>query len=213
MTEASSARVDWYFDFISPFAYLQWQTIKRLADIEVRCRPVLFGGVLSRIGNKGPAEIPGKRLFTYRHVQWRADQAGIVLNFPPTHPFNPLTALRLCIAVGSHAEVVDTIFDHIWKQGLAGDSYDALMPVAKRFDVSLERLQAEEVKQQLRDNFGAATAVGVFGVPTLAAADGTLFWGEDSTAMFMDYQSNPGLFDTPSMRALQVLPIGVVRQP
>ena len=45
--------------------------------------------------------MPGKREFTYRFVQWQAERAGVTLRFPPAHPFNPLAALRLCIAAGS----------------------------------------------------------------------------------------------------------------
>ena len=98
---ASTTRTaDWYFDFISPFAYLQWQAVRRLPGIVPVCRPVLLAGLLSHHGHKGPAEIPSKRLFTYRHAQWRADRAGIPMTFPPAHPFNPLAALRLCIAAG-----------------------------------------------------------------------------------------------------------------
>lgn len=105
--------IRWYFDFISPFAYLQWhrvRTMQRHGPIELR--PVLLAGLLGHHGQKGPAEIPGKREFTYRHVQWRAGRAGIAMRFPPAHPFNPLAALRLCIAAGSSPEATDAIFNH-----------------------------------------------------------------------------------------------------
>ena len=62
----------WYFDFISPFSYLQWQKVKRLDAAEVTPVPIAFGAVLAANGQKGPAEIPGKREFTYRHVLWQA---------------------------------------------------------------------------------------------------------------------------------------------
>ncbi len=69
-------RADWYFDFVSPFAYLQSEQLAALAPrIEVRYRPVLFAGLLDAHGQKGPAEIPAKRDFTYRFVVWQARQA------------------------------------------------------------------------------------------------------------------------------------------
>ena len=68
----------WYFDFISPFAFLQWRRLRALGDrLPVVPVPILFAAVLDRIGQKGPAEIPGKRVFTYRHVLWRARQRGL----------------------------------------------------------------------------------------------------------------------------------------
>ena len=41
------ASVDWYFDFISPFAYLQSEQLHLLGPkARVRYRPVLFAGLL-----------------------------------------------------------------------------------------------------------------------------------------------------------------------
>ena len=46
---------EWYFDFISPFSYLQFNAISRLpVDITVRFFPVLFAGLLNHWGNKVP---------------------------------------------------------------------------------------------------------------------------------------------------------------
>jgi 2-hydroxychromene-2-carboxylate isomerase len=86
----------WYFDFISPFAYLQLRRILALRErIRITPMPIVFGAVLAHHGQLGPAEIAGKREFTYRFVQWRAAQDAVVLRFPPAHPFNSLAALRL----------------------------------------------------------------------------------------------------------------------
>lgn len=211
-TSISSRRADWFFDFISPFAYLQWQAVKRFDGVEVGYRPVLLAGLLSQLGHKGPAEIPAKRLFTYRHAQWRADHAGIPMVFPPAHPFNPLVALRLCIAAGCSRDAVDAIFDHIWGKGLPAQSFEDLAPVARQLGIDGPgQLQDAAVKQQLRDNFDSAVAAGAFGVPTLAI-DGHLFWGEDATGMFEEFLADPALFETPAMRRLEDLPVAAARR-
>lgn len=57
---------DWYFDFVSPFAYLQLARLERLPpDLEITFRPVLFAGLLEHWRHRGPAEIPAKRVHTY----------------------------------------------------------------------------------------------------------------------------------------------------
>ncbi|MET3650807.1 2-hydroxychromene-2-carboxylate isomerase [Dyella japonica] len=205
--------VTWYFDFISPFAWLQWPKVKALAATrEVTLRPIVFAGLLDRLGQKGPAEIPGKREFTYRHALWRARQNGQSLRFPPTHPFNPLGALRLCIAAGSTVAATDAIFDWIWAQGNAGDTIAALAPVAERLGIAdpAAAIADAAVKAQLRANFDAAIAEGVFGVPTLSL-DGRLFWGDDAHAFALACLENPALWDEPEMHRLDTLPIGVAR--
>src|SRR5438309_545359 len=106
----------WYFDFISPFSYLQLHKVRDWsARFAITPVPIAFGAVLKHHGQLGPAEIPGKREFTYRFVQWQADHAGVPLRFPPRHPFNPLTALRLCIAAGTTWDSIQAIFGHIWR--------------------------------------------------------------------------------------------------
>lgn len=211
-TPSSPRRVDWFFDFISPFAYLQWQAVKAMSGLDITYRPVLFAGLLSHHGHKGPAEIPAKRRFTYRHAQWRADRAGIPMVFPPAHPFNPLAALRLCIAAGAGRDAVDAVFDHIWRSGRPADTFEDLADVARQLGVEDPgQWQAPEVKQRLRGNFDAALAAGVFGVPSLVI-ERHVFWGEDATAMFEDYLSNPELFDTPAMRHVNDLPVGTMRR-
>jgi 2-hydroxychromene-2-carboxylate isomerase len=193
------APLRWYFDFLSPFSYLHWQKVKALrATHEVLPVPVVFGAILGAHGQKGPAEIPGKREFTYRHVLWQARSEGVPLVFPPRHPFNPLAALRACIAAGSTIDAVDAIFDWIWRDGRAVDSPDALQP--------------PDVKATLRANTDAAIAAGVFGVPTLQVGD-ALFWGNDAHAFALAALHDAGVLADAEMQRVSALPVGISRLP
>ena len=196
----------WYFDFISPFACLQWPKVRALmADEPVVPVPIVFGAVLAAVGQKGPAEIPGKRVFTYRHALWRARMRGVELRFPPAHPFNPLPALRLCIAAGTTAEAIDAIFDWIWLCGQAGDNPEALAPVAARLGLASEACADDAARAMLRANTDAAIAAGIFGVPTLAVGD-TLFWGDDAHDFALAALRDPQLLDEAEMQRLARLP-------
>ena len=54
---------DWYFDFVSPYSYLCLHRLAELAsEVTIAYRPVLFAGLLNHWGQKGPVEIPAKRL-------------------------------------------------------------------------------------------------------------------------------------------------------
>jgi len=203
--------IRWYFDFLSPFSYLHWQKVKALrGEFEVTPVPIVFGAVLSAHGQKGPAEIRGKREFTYRHVLWQARHEGVSLRFPPAHPFNPLSALRLCIAAGSTTSAVDVIFDWIWRHGRAGDSIEALAPVAAELGVDVQAINTDAIKATLRANTDAALAAGVYGVPTLSF-DGALFWGNDAHDFAIAALRNPALLDDAEMQRVSALPVGVQR--
>ena len=207
------APLRWYFDVISPFATLQWPKVKALAARrEIALVPVLFAAVLAARGQKGPAEIPGKREFTYRHVLWQAHEAGVPLQFPPAHPFNPVTALRLCIAGGCTVALVDAVFDWIWVQGKAGDSVETLQPLMHQQDISADAVTDPAVKDTLRTHTDAALAAGVFGVPTLQV-DGTLFWGNDAHAFALAVLEDPALLDDPQMQRIASLPVAAARFP
>ena len=210
MDEAAPLR--WYFDVISPFAWLQWPKVQALAVTHaVTPVPVLLAAILSARGQKGPAEIPAKREFTYRHVLWQARRDGVPLQFPPAHPFNPIAALRTIIAAGSTLEAVDAVLGWTWREGQAGDDAEALAPLLARLGLTADAIAAEPVKQALRANTDSALAAGVFGVPTLQVGQ-ALFWGNDAHDFALAALADPALLDDPDMARIASLPVGAVRR-
>lgn len=203
----------WFFDFISPFSYLQLSRFDDLPkDRPLVLKPVLLAALLDHWGTKGPAEVPDKRRFTYRHVQWVAGRHGIPLRMPPAHPFNPLRALRLACALGPDLATVRTIFHTIWADGVDPSTSDGWRQLSTRpgLDDADARIEDPLVKQTLRANTEEAIAAGVFGVPTFRV-DGEVFWGFDATDMLLDYLADPSMLDTPEMRRISDLPVGVRR--
>ena len=204
---------DWYFDVISPFAYLQWVRLRRdHPQIRLRPRPLLFGALLQHHGQLGPAEIPGKRAFTYRFVAWEARRLGIALRFPPAHPFNPLPALRLILAAADANLATDAVFAHIWRDGQAADSAAALAGVAAALGIgdAAAAIARDDVKAALRINSDEAIARGVFGVPTLCIGE-ALFWGNDATQMALEHLADPVAF-AHEFDAVATLPVGISRR-
>lgn len=206
-------QADWYFDFISPYTYLQFRHFDRLpADLEVTLKPVLFAGLLGHWEHKGPAEIPAKRVQTYRYCHWLAGRLGLPFRTPPAHPFNPLKALRLALALGATREVVGAIFDYVWGEGGDVQGEAGFAALAKRLGVAdaAALIADPAVKDTLRTNTEDAIAAGVYGVPTFVV-DGELFWGFDATDMLLDYLENPALLTDPEMQRLATLPTAAER--
>ncbi len=206
-------RLNWYFDFISPFAFLQWRRLGELAsEADLALRPVLFAGLLERSGSLGPAEIPAKRTFTYRYVQWVAEREGIAMRWPDVHPFNPLPALRLAVALDGRPDAVGRIFEFIWCEGgsLEGEAWEALARTLGVDDVA-SAIGAPAVKARLRENTEEAIGEGVFGVPTFVDGE-LLFWGVDATEMVLDHLRDPQRFVTGEYARLARLPVGVSRR-
>ena len=207
-----TAPLDWYFDVISPFAYLQWRRLRRdHAGVALNPKPVLFAAILNHVGQLGPAEIPQKRRHTYRIVLWQARHAGIPLVFPPAHPFNPLPALRLILAAPDRMAAIDAVFAHIWEHGKPADGIDALVDVARELGVDdpATAIARDEVKRELLANGEEALRLGVFGVPTLKVRD-ELFWGNDATELALAYANDAATLDA-EMRRVDAIPEAIQR--
>ena len=204
---------DWYFDFVSPFSYLQCEQLPSLGrSLSVRYRPVLFAGLLKANGQRGPAEIPAKRRFTYQFVVWQARALGIPLKFPAAHPFNPLPLLRLALVADCRPDAVRAIFRFVWRDGRLGDLPIEWAELVAELGLpdATTRIGAAEIKDELRRNTDEAIARGVFGVPTLAIGD-ELFWGVDATAMAAQYVAAGCRYGDPEMERVANLPVGAER--
>lgn len=186
--------ITFYLDFISPYAYLAFEKLPQALQglsYQVSYKPMLFAALLKHHGQLGPAEIPGKREWTYRQVLWLARQHGVDLQLPAQHPFNPLGLLRLALACGrdglANRFVCETIFRHVWQGG--ADAADTQRLQALATQLAPEQLSdSDAVKSQLKTNAEQAIAQGVFGVPTFEV-DGKLFWGLDALPMLAAYLS------------------------
>ena len=205
--------MDWYFDFISPYSYLQLERMPAWpAGTSLMPKPLVLAGLLNHWGQKGPAEITAKREFTYKQAQWIADRAGIPFRFPPRHPFNPMSALRLAVAAGSDLALIRSIFRFIWADAGEVDTPAGFDALARKLGIpdAATRIADPAVKAKLRANGEEAIAARVFGVPSLVI-DGSVFWGQDATDMAMDFLMHREHFETAEMRRIATLPVGVSR--
>lgn len=204
---------DWYFDFISPFAYLQSEQLHRLAPyVQLRYRPVLFAGLLKHWGTKGPAEIVPKRQFTFEFAIWQAARMGIPFKMPPMHPFNPLALLRLATAADSRPEIVQAIFRFVWQDGRLPDTPLEWFELTSLLGLpnADAQISASRVKDDLRAATDSAIARGVFGVPTIII-DERLFWGFDATDMALDYLQGAPVFESVPFARVRDVPVGAER--
>lgn len=170
-----------YFDFISPYAYLAAERIEALAarhQREVVWHPILLAAILNHNQQRGPAEIPDKRRYSFSHLLRLAHDENLVLVPPPGHPFNSLLPLRIA-ALRPEAELILHLYRACWRDGQAVDSEGSLKSLMD--EDTLKRASSPEAKERLKNNTQQAIELGVFGVPTVVV-DGELFWGFDSFA-------------------------------
>jgi 2-hydroxychromene-2-carboxylate isomerase len=192
--------ITFYLDFISPYAYLAFEKLPLALmghSYSVAYKPILFAALLKHHGQLGPAEMPSKRDWTYRQVQWLAHTQGVELQLPASHPFNPLALLRLAVASDARGEpnryVCETLFRHVWRGGAEAADAQRLQALTQQLGFARDA-NSDEVKGRLKAHTDEALALGVFGVPTLVV-DGKLFWGLDALPMLRAYLAGDPWFE------------------
>jgi 2-hydroxychromene-2-carboxylate isomerase len=184
----SKRYVDFFFDYLSPYAYFAWRRIPKFCKAhhsELRIHPVVFGKLLDHWGQLGPAEIAPKRQWLAKYCHRYAHQHGFAFNGPKYHPFNPLPALRLSLREVSgidQEKVISAIFEAGWSQGKDIGDPRELISILDSIDVDgialFEQINEPAVKASLKQETDRAIELGVFGVPTMII-DEQLFWGND----------------------------------
>lgn len=176
--------VHFYFDFISPYSYLAWNWAKE-APFELKPVPIILSQVIHAYDTKGPAEIAPKRDYLWKHCLRSAKRKGIPFVMPAKLPFNSSFALRLAIASGNDATIIDQIFKLAWAQGMDIGDPEVLLKYSS-LNLLDEKASSKETRRALKTNIVQALENKVFGTPTFLVGE-ELFWGDDCKNDLLDF--------------------------
>jgi 2-hydroxychromene-2-carboxylate isomerase len=197
-----------FFDFISPFSYLLLEQHDKWPDMPFQFVPVQLMKLFDRWGQPHAATIPSKRIFTYRHALFRAEQLGIPFRMPPVHPFDTNKALRLATLAEGDFHVVREIFRYIWREGRDCSTPEGFRALCEHVGLpdATTRIDDEDIRTRLRDNNELAVTMGVFGVPTFVVHD-QIFWGEDTLPMVLYVARSPNWLEAAEVKRISNLPM------
>jgi 2-hydroxychromene-2-carboxylate isomerase len=214
------APLRFFFDYVSPYAYLAWTQLPALAARQgrpVELVPVLFAGVLNALGTTGPAEVKQKRFYIYKHTWRLAHQLGVPFAMPAAHPFNPLLALRVTVAVRdaeARHRLVSALYSAAWAGGGGLVEPERVSAVVASVGLDARALlaaaQTPAVKDEVRRNTEELLALEGFGVPTVVA-DGELFFGVDSLGHLEQFLRGEDPLSREQLEHLRNLPIAASR--
>lgn len=187
-------RVEFFFDFVSPYSYLAYTQVGRVCGetgAELVLRPMLLGAVLNETGGRAATEVSPKYHYMLRDLQLLAEHYGAPLRFPDPFPFRSLKTLRAALWLRERdrmAAFVDEAFSLYWAEGGSprgteeANEDTAIAEVARGIgedaDEVLEGASQPAAKEALRTATAEALERGVFGAPTFFVDD-EMFWGND----------------------------------
>ena len=182
------SKVEYFFDYVSPFAYLadtQLPALFARTKAEVVYRPFFLGGVMQASKNSPPITVPNKGRYMFTDIQRWAKRYGVPANPNPHFPVNTLNAMRAAVAAVDQPNFADfhrAMFRGVWVDGqnLADEAVLKSTIDAAGLDGAalLARSKDQAVKDTLRKNSEEAVERGAFGAPTFFVGD-EMFWGND----------------------------------
>jgi 2-hydroxychromene-2-carboxylate isomerase len=184
------ARLEFFFDYGSPYSYLadsQLRALRARTGCEIRYRPMLLGGVFKATGNRSPALEPVEAKRRYGGVELRrfVDRLGVPFQWNPHFPIDTLRLMRAAHAaqrLGVFPAFHAAVYPAFWAAGedLGDDAVVArvLGAAGLEGDRLLAAAREDEAKAALRATTDEAVARGAFGAPTFFVDD-EMFFGND----------------------------------
>jgi 2-hydroxychromene-2-carboxylate isomerase len=177
-----------FYDFNSPYAYLAAERVDEVLPVSVRWQPMFFAAVLRERGRTPWSMRPDSRIEGVADVERRACERGL----PPvvwldswpveSHSVLPLRATVWADECGRGKELALSLFRTMFVAGRSLTDIETVADAARECGLDADELREAVQDQTIKDRLRAATdealALGINGVPTVAAA-GELFWGDD----------------------------------
>ncbi len=202
-----SKRLEYFYDFSSPYAYLAHEEVQRVAErtgAELVWRPFFLGGLFKALGT---ALVPinaaseAKRAYFRKDLHRWAELRGLPYGWPTRFPMNTIAALRVVLQLQgrehaeAHARAAAGIFRAYWGEDRDISDKAVLADVLTGAGLDAEALLAGTADPDVKASLFAATdelfGRGGCGAPAFFVGDvgdvgdtGALhFWGQDRLAM------------------------------
>jgi 2-hydroxychromene-2-carboxylate isomerase len=188
------ARVEFFYDYSSPWTYLAFTRIEELCRrhaAELVWRPILVGGIFNTVNpsvyESRERPVPAKARYMWKDLHDWARLQNVALKFPPSvFPVNSVKALRGALVAIEHgcigpysARVFAAYFGD--DRDISRD--DVLRPIV--VDVGLDvdaffaAIATQAYKDRIRANTDECVARGGFGSPTIFVDGDDMYFGND----------------------------------
>ena len=177
--------VEFYFDFISPYAYLAYKKIQSLPkDIKIKYKPVLLGALHNLEGITAPAFIKPKLKHMISDCDLIANKNKSNFIWNSKFPINSLSIMRgyLFINAENRELYLNVMFDAYWKDNLDISNEKILKNLIEKCKINSSKffdgIKDLKIKDELKSITQDAHDKGIFGAPTFVV-NNKIFWGQD----------------------------------
>ena len=190
-----SDHIDFYFDIISPYAYIAYKKILKIKDINFKLKPILLGGLHNLAGITAPAFNKYKMKNMQNDCELVAKKNNISFKWNSKFPINSLAIMRgyLCTDVSKRVEYLNSFFEAYWKEDLDLSNEEKIKQLLKKLKMDendfFNSISEQDVKDKLKKLTQEAFEKEVFGAPTFIV-NNKIFWGQDRLEYALDEINN-----------------------
>ena len=183
--------IDFYFDIISPYAYIAYKKILKIKDINFKLKPILLGGLHNLAGITAPAFNKYKMKNMQNDCELVAKKNNISFKWNSKFPINSLNIMRgyLCVENSKKEEYLNNFFEAYWKEDLDLSNEENIKILLKKLKIDehdfFNLIKYQDTKDKLKQFTQKAFEKEVFGAPTFIA-NNKIFWGQDRLEYALD---------------------------
>ena len=179
-----SNHIDFYFDIISPYAYIAYKKILKHKNIAFKYKPIFLGGLHNLAGIDAPAFNKYKMKNMINDCQLISEKNNIDFKWNSNFPINSLSIMRgyLCIKEDKQNDYLNYFFDAYWKDNQDLSNIKNVSKLLSKLKVDndefFKSIKEQSTKDKLKDLTSEAFQKEVFGAPTFII-NNKIFWGQD----------------------------------
>ena len=188
-------KIDFYFDFISPYSYLAHHKIKTIKDVNFNYKPVLVGGLHNLQGITAPAFIKAKLKHMISDCDLIAKKNKTNFIWNSKFPINSLNIMRGYLFIDNEVKDIylNQMFDANWNDNLDTCNEETLRIILEKCKINskdfFDGIKNIKIKNKLKTITQEAHDKGIFGAPTFVV-NNKIFWGQDRLEFALDEYNN-----------------------
>ena len=186
-----SDHIDFYFDIISPYAYIAYKKTLKIKDINFKLKPILLGGLHNLAGITAPAFNKYKMKNMQNDCELVAKKNNISFKWNSKFPINSLNIMRgyLCVKDNKKEKYLNNFFEAYWKEDLDLSNEENIKILLKKLKIDehdfFNLIKNQDTKDKLKQFTQEAFEKEVFGAPSFIV-NNKIFWGQDRLEYALD---------------------------
>ena len=190
-----SDHIDFYFDIISPYAYIAYKKILKIKNVNFKLKPIFLGGLHNLAGIAAPAFNKYKMKNMQNDCELVAKKNNINFKWNSNFPVNSLGIMRgyLCVEDNKKEEYLNSFFEAYWKEDQDLSNEENIKIMLKKLQIDendfFNSINDQDIKDKLKQLTQEAFEKEVFGAPTFIV-NNKIFWGQDRLEYALDEIKN-----------------------